>query len=98
MPIRGSESVLFEATDRTAIVVVSRVPAGLQAHSRWLMCVCEIQLSPTKDDLREASAKSSFFFLILSLRPSASRRAAAIFACICSPDISADMVVSVRDW
>ena len=37
---------------------------------------------------REVSASSSFLRFILSFRPSASRRAAAIFACICSPDIS----------
>ena len=39
--------------------------------------------------LHEVSASSSFLRLILSLRPSASRLAAAILACICSPDISA---------
>ena len=39
-------------------------------------------------DLHEVSASSSFLRFILSFRPSASRRAAAIFACICSPDIS----------
>lgn len=41
--------------------------------------------------LQEASASSSFLRLILSLRPSASRRAAAILFCICSLDISDDM-------
>lgn len=41
----------------------------------------------------EVSASSSFLRFILSFRPSASRRAAAIFACICSPDIS-DIVKS----
>ena len=44
-------------------------------------------------DLHEVSASSSFLRFILSFRPSASRRAAAIFACICSPDIS-DIVES----
>ena len=39
-------------------------------------------------DSHEVSASSSFLRFILSFRPSASRRAAAIFACICSPDIS----------
>ena len=42
--------------------------------------------------LHEVSASSSFLRFILSLNPSASRRAAAIFACICSPDISDDIV------
>lgn len=37
------------------------------------------------------SASSSFLRLILSFRPSASLLAAVIFACICSPDISADI-------
>ena len=44
-------------------------------------------------DSHEVSASSSFLRFILSFRPSASRRAAAIFACICSPDIS-DIVES----
>lgn len=44
-------------------------------------------------DAHEVSASSSFLRLILSFRLSASRRAAAIFACICSPDIS-DIVES----
>lgn len=35
------------------------------------------------------SASSSFLRLILSFKPSASRRAAVILACICSPLISA---------
>ena len=39
-------------------------------------------------DLHEVSASSSFLRFILSFRPSASRRAAAIWACICSPVIS----------
>ena len=39
--------------------------------------------------VREVSASSSLLRLILSLRPSASRRDAVIFACICSPLISA---------
>lgn len=38
------------------------------------------------------SASSSFLRLILSLRPSASRLAAVILACICSPLISADIL------
>lgn len=38
------------------------------------------------------SPSSSFLRLILSLRPSASRRDAVILACICSPLISAAMV------
>ena len=41
------------------------------------------------EPVREASANSSFLRLILSFRPSASRRAAVILACICSPLISA---------
>ena len=45
--------------------------------------------------LQEASASSSFLRLILSLRPSASRRAAAILFCICSLDISDDMF---QEW
>lgn len=39
--------------------------------------------------VREVSASSSFRRLILSFKPSASRLAAVILACICSPDISA---------
>ena len=44
-------------------------------------------------DSHEVSASSSFLRFILSFRPSASRRAAAIWACICSPVIS-DIVES----
>ena len=39
--------------------------------------------------VREVSANSSFLRFILSLSCSASRRAAVILACICSPLISA---------
>lgn len=42
--------------------------------------------------LHDVSASSSFLRFILSLKPSASRRAAAILACICSPDISEDII------
>ena len=42
--------------------------------------------------VREVSASSSFRRLILSFNPSASRLAAVILACICSPDISADIL------
>jgi hypothetical protein len=42
-----------------------------------------------KGFVRVVSASSSFLRLILSLRPSASRLAAVILACICSPLISA---------
>lgn len=44
-------------------------------------------------DLQLVSAKSSFLRLILSFRPSASRLAAVILACICSPVKSVDMMV-----
>lgn len=42
------------------------------------------------------SASSSFLRLILSLRPSASRLAAVILFCICSPDISD--AISDNSW
>ena len=46
-----------------------------------------------KEDLRLVSASSSFLRLILSFKLSASRLAAAILACICSPDISFAIVL-----
>jgi len=45
--------------------------------------------------LKLVSARSSFFLLILSFRPSASLLAAVILACICSEVISADMIAGV---
>ena len=51
-----------------------------------------LKLWETVGYLQDVSANSSFLRLILSLRPSASRRAAAILACICSPDISDDIL------
>ena len=43
--------------------------------------------------LRLVSARSSFLRLIRSFRPSASLLAAVIFACICSPLMSFDIVI-----
>jgi hypothetical protein len=47
----------------------------------------------TGGSLRFVSARSSFFRLIRSLRPSASLLAAVILACICSAVMSLDMLV-----
>ena len=43
-------------------------------------------------DLHEVSANSSFLRLILSFKPSASRRAVAILFCMASLDISDDIL------
>lgn len=48
--------------------------------------------------LRLASARSSFLRFILSLSPSASRRAAVMRACICSPLVSFDILKACLLW
>ena len=86
--------MLLEATERTAMVSQYELSIS-QEHLHDSLAACA-----DGESLHDASARSSFFRLILSFRPSASRLAAAILACICSPDISEDMVkeAQLRLW
>lgn len=90
MPIRGRASVWLWATPRTGETLVS-----------WKFMICRFFAANSRfiewipGHLQDVSASSSFLRLILSFRPSASRRAAAILACICSPDIS-DVIVGCK--
>ena len=90
MPIRGKASVLLCAIPRTAralLVNAHHAKEGVWRRSRRMKRVLRSAYMK-KFNSHEVSASSSFLRFILSFRPSASRRAAAIFACICSPDIS----------
>ena len=93
MPIRGSASVCWLATCRTSgeskLAQNSKTRQrehARSARSRWAidrLCIWYVRL---------VSARSSFFRLIRSLRPSASRLAAVILVCICSEVMSFDIL------
>ena len=83
------EGVAVEESEQG--VVVRRKRSAISPSPSQSTTVYGSQNRTNREDqtVPVVSANSSFLRLILSLRPSASRRAAVILACICSPLISA---------
>ncbi len=82
------------ARERLGIVEgnLSHCPARAISHAQEVIVDCANYNQGAFIHLQLVSARSSFFRLMRSLRPSASLLAAVILACICSPVKSFDMV------